>query len=735
MNPTHAPTRTSVSTLTALIMAQGLAATAHGDTAADLAQAKQDDPARLDQVVVQDTKAPVLSSPKFTEPLRDTPQTILVIPPDVYTQQGATTLSDVLRNSPGITFAAGEGGGASSTAGDAFYLRGFDASNNIFVDGVRDVGAYSRDVFNLEQVEVAKGSAGADVGRGASSGYVNLATKVPRRESFLAASLSYGFEEDTANERRRASVDINQPVERSPVAGTAFRLNAVWQDSGAIGRDAVDNAGWAIAPSLALGLGTPTRALLAYQHGKQDNIPDYGLPGAAFPGNLYSPPPPAIDRTTFYGFTRDYDRVTSDAVMARVEHDAGADVRVSNQTRFSAVDRDAVVTTPGTSPTSYAPATGRLTRSRQGNKRNTDILSNQTHLVARALTGRIRHDVSAGLELARERAYSPAFTAATLAPILVALPDPQADPGAWPGRSGATATTEIETAALYAFDTLKLGERWQLTAGIRGERYLLDYISVATTGAPTRLDADGNVLTWKTGLVYKPVPAGTLYAAFGVSEKPPGSDFTLSSALGNQNNPDTDPQETTNAELGVKWDFFAGRLATTAAVFETENDKTVYTDPVLGPIPAGRQTVKGFELGASGTLTQNWAVFAGFAYLDSHYNAGTAAQAGNSLPLVPRLSGNVWTTYRLPFGLTLGGGAQYRGAANRVDTGTTVPRTMPSFWLWNALIGYEVSPRVSLRFNVSNVFDAEYVQSYNNNGGRFAPGAPRSYLLTTNLRF
>ena len=97
-----------------------------------------------------------VSSPKFTEPLRDTPQTVVVIPREIFVQQGASSLSDVLRNTSGITFAAGEGGGASGTAGDSFYLRGFDTTNNIFVDGVRDVGAYSRDVFNIEQVDVPR---------------------------------------------------------------------------------------------------------------------------------------------------------------------------------------------------------------------------------------------------------------------------------------------------------------------------------------------------------------------------------------------------------------------------------------------------------------------------------------------------------------------------------------------------------------------------------------------------
>lgn len=728
--------RSSVAALTAVIMAQGLSSAARADNAADLNKAKSDSPEKLDAVVVHDSKAPALSTPKFTEPLRDTPQTVVVIPQAVYSQQGATNLSEVLRNTPGITFAAGEGGGASATAGDAFYLRGFDASNNIFIDGVRDVGAYSRDVFNLEQVEVAKGPTGADVGRGASSGYINLASKAPRAEDFVSGSLAFGYDDAASHHRERATLDVNQSLPQSPIKGTAARLNLMWQDGGAIGRETAENSGWAVAPSLALGLGTPTRATFSYQHVEQDNTPDYGLPGAAYPGNFFTPAPPVIDRTTFYGFTADYDRVTSDAYTARLEHDFSPDLRLSQQLRFSANERDAIVTTPGTSPTSYAPATALLTRSRQGNKRNTDILSHHTALIARVATGKVRHDISAGLELARERAYSPAFTNPTLTPVLVALPDPYSVPSASPTRSGAYTQAEVETAALYVFDTLKLGERWQLNGGVRAERYDISYLSVAAgTAAATRIGSDRNLVTWKTGLLFKPVTAGTLYAAYGVSRRPPGSDFTLSSALGNQNNPDTTPQKTTNLELGVKWELLRGRLIATAAGFKTENDKTVFTDPVLGPIPAGRQTVNGIELSASGTITDRWLVFAGFAYLDTEINAGTAVQLGTALPLVPRISGNLWTTYRFASGLTLGGGAQYSGEANRLQTSTAAPVAMPGYWLFNAVASYDFTSRLGLRFNVNNVFGEEYVQSYNNNGGRFMPGAPRNYLLTANLKF
>lgn len=712
---------------------------AHSAAATETSPASQpaDDAAsRLPALSVSDTRFKAPTSPKFTEPLRDTPQTIVVVPSTVYTAQGASTLSDVLRNTPGITFAAGEGGSAAATSGDAFYLRGFDTSNNIFVDGVRDVGAYSRDVFNFEQVEIAKGSAATDVGRSASSGYINLITKLPRLEASTAIATTYGWDEATAQTRRRVTLDTDQSLGSSvPIPGAALRLNAVWQDSGTVGRDYANAKTWGLAPSLALGLGTPTRATVAYEHLQQNNLPDYGLPVAAFPGYQSTPASPAIDWTTFYGFTADYDHVTADAVTGRVEHDIAPGFMVSNQTRYSRVDREAVVTGPGSNATSYVPATGLLTRSRQANKRATDILSNQTNFTAQAQTWGVTHDLSGGVELSRENAYSPAFTSAPLAPIPVAHPSPGSAPDGTPVRSGASSDARTDTLGLYAFDTLKLGRHWELSGGLRLDDYRTDFLSVAAGVPPARIVARGDLLTWKTGLVYKPAKSTSLYVSYGLSYKPPGTDFALSSAVNNQNNPDVDPQKTTNAEIGAKREFYHGRLLAAISLFAMKNNKTVFTDPVLGAIPAGAQTVKGSEFDLTGKLSDDWLILAGISWLDSVYDNGTAAQVGTSLPLTPKWSGNVWTTYRLPRGFTIGAGAQYRGEVNRLDATTVLPRTMPAFWLANAMLAYDLTAHLTLRLNVNNLGNAHYVQSFNNNGARFTPGAPRSYLLTAELKF
>ena len=216
--------------------------TGTGTVVVEVAQVSED-------VSVTASGLPGVTSPKFTASLLDTPQT--VVPKSVMEAQGATSLREVLRNVAGITMQAGEGGGG--LPGDTLTMRGFSATNDIFLDGVRDVGAYSRDAFNLEQVEVIKGPSSAFGGRGSTGGAINLATKSAGLESIRHGTVGVG-----SSGYQRATLDVNAPLAKVG-SGAALRLNAMWQDTGQSGRDVVNNEGWGLAPSFAIGLRGPTR--------------------------------------------------------------------------------------------------------------------------------------------------------------------------------------------------------------------------------------------------------------------------------------------------------------------------------------------------------------------------------------------------------------------------------------------------------------------------------------------
>ncbi len=291
--------------LTAVIMAHGLALAANAQTTPGTPAGGTNAPSKLPDIVVkgeQEQAEPYkpgnLQSPRYTEPLRDVPQTVTVVPRAVIEQQNATTLRDVLRNVPGISYQAGEGG---VPAGDNLSIRGFNARTDLFVDNVRDFGGYSRDSFNIEQVEVSKGPASSYAGRGSTGGSVNLVSKAPHIGSILRRSFGFGTED-----YKRLTLDLNQPIAKSPVAGTAVRLNGMWNESGVAGRDVVEQQ--------ALGRGSVRRVRTRHADARDAELfPSRArttFPTTAFPGCLRTPTPRcAVTATrrrpwisdTFYG--------------------------------------------------------------------------------------------------------------------------------------------------------------------------------------------------------------------------------------------------------------------------------------------------------------------------------------------------------------------------------------------------------------------------------------------------
>jgi catecholate siderophore receptor len=687
--------------------------------------------------------APGVQSPKYLVPLRDIAQTISVIPRAVMEEQGATTLSEALRNVPGITLQAGEGGGSSNTAGDMFTMRGFNASNSLFVDGVRDDGLISRDVFNLEQVEVFLGPTGSDIGRGTAAGYVNMTTKAPHAGSEYSATFSGGTAEQS-----RLSADVNwgQPMSHqgSWASRSAFRLNMLWQDSGVPGRDEVHLESRAVAPSLALGVGTPTRVTLAAQIMRQDNVPDYGIPGAAWleepltPTTVRASAP--VDQSNYYGSAGyDYDKARQNSYTARVEHDVNRNLTLRNQTRYNETHRDAVITAVQ-NVAAFNSLTSQVTVGRQGNERENNVISNQTSMSARFSTGGLRHASNVGMEVTSEEQFAPTLTGlGTRAPVDIFNPNPR-DPvtGFAPARTGAFSRGDSATVAFYGFDSVELNDRWQVSGGLRWEHYDTQFESRDAAGASTAdLSGSDGLISGKASVLYRINNAGNAYVAYGTSVTPPGNaNFTLSTQPNNQNNPNVDPQKSTNFEIGTKWDVGEGRLSLNGAAFRTKNTNVVFTVDATAVPPIFNQDdgqlVTGVTVGAMGRITDRWEVMANLGYLDSKQQSQNSTNNGRQLTLTPRWSSSFWTTYRFPVGLSVGGGVRHTdevfvNAANTIRT--------PGYHLVDALAEYAVNQHLSLRLNVYNLTDEVYIRNINNNGGRYNPGHPRSALLTSHVRF
>ncbi|MBB4844639.1 catecholate siderophore receptor [Paucibacter oligotrophus] len=786
-----AQTRSTASAATALgsllALSLPMAALAQQEAAPKAAEALPVVKAKASAVQDNAFKAETLSSPKFVKPLVDTPQTITVINKELIQQQATTTLSEAMRNTPGVTFTLGENGNTST--GDTIYMRGFDASTSIFVDGVRDLGGITRDTFNTEAVEVVKGPSGADNGRGNPNGYVNLASKKAQLRNFSDASLLVA-----SASRVRASVDLNQKLDIG-LPGAALRFNAFTDRGDVVGRDVVNNRRWGIAPTLTLGLGTATRATLSYQHVEQDSLPDGGLPAIGRMGwNSYpvyatvadASANPAknpvlvsnirpVDTSRFYGSKTDYDRVQADMFSVFLEHDFAPGITVRNTSRFGLnrqqLENSNVVIGTGTSAIvgdASKPETWTVRRNRFGKDQRNQILVNQTNLSAAFGLFGLRHSLSTGLELAHEEQDNRAFTHTAADQQRANLYAPSTgDKFAAITATGASTSGNTTTAAVYAFDTIDINKSLQLSAGLRYERYRTEATSIPVTAVPpatqavaTLLSKSDSLLSGKLGLLYKPTEAGSVYISYATSQKPPGSDnFVLnagapgSNGALNINSSSLDPQQAQTMELGTKWQLFDNQMLVSAAVFNSVNkNELARQDPSTGEVTQyGKKTVKGLELAAAGAISNDLQLNAGLLWMDSEFTqaafvapGGVDSQTGASLVFSPRLSFSSWINYKLSEGplkgLGLGFGARYIASQTTQVNNGAVAYTggmpeLPSYWVMDAMASYEINKNVGLQFNANNLADQFYIASSNGKGGRYTVGQGRNLSLSLNLKF
>lgn len=701
-------------------------------------------------------KAEAVSSPKYTQPLVDTPQTIQVIKKELLQEQGAASLVEALRNTPGITLQMGENGNTS--AGDTFQMRGFSTQTSTYVDGIRDLGAVSRDVFNLEQIEIVKGPSGAEAGRGSASGYINLVTKLPKAENSKEVSARYNTAENA-----RLTADINQAINDN----VAIRLNAMGQDGGVEGRDVVENNGWAIAPSIAFGLNTDTRFYLYSQHVRQNNIPDGGIPTVGMKGFFNADADlnkaKAVDRSNYYGSVNDYEDIEADMISAKIESDFGDKVKFTNTTRYGKSQMHRILTGINALNKNGSSNSDNWTisRSRQGVNQENKILANISSLNFNFKTGDIEHDLVTGLEFLQEQQIS--RTLATQMPGQTTVTPPPANlynPNHYDVMpdlvyTGGYTDGETKTAAAYLFDTIKLlNNRLQFNGGVRVDYYHTEYDALtlpsgATKLVPANLVAHDTLVSWKLGSLFKPTENSSVYVSYAKSLTPPGSsNFGLSAdTTGTQaaNNPQGKPQETHHYEIGGKWDVLKNRLAVNAAVYHTENENQFTQDPItLNWLQEGKTRVKGVELGVVGQITDAWNISAGVAHMKTKQkdqqsvNSTTGAiTTTDSVRWSPEWTATLWTTYDIA-GFKVGLGARYVDEQKRVVTDSTAPAnmpTVPSYVVFDAMAGYAFNKNASVNLNVYNLADKEYISALNNGGSRFVLGQPRSAALTFNYKF
>ena len=597
--------------------------------------------------------------------VQDTPQAVNVIPQEEMHQQAVSSLEQALRNVPGITIAIGEGG---TLAGDQFKIRGFDAKDDIYMDGLRDFGVYTRDSFNYEEVQVLKGPSGALFGRGNTGGVINIVSKTPFLEDHMSAKAYAGN-----GSYFRGYADFNKVIGDT----TAIRLNVMGNSTGVVDRDVVKSKRWGIAPSIGFGLGTDTTFTIDYLHQYNDNIPDYGLPVSVNPVTRIAIPVSenGIPRSNFVGYNTDKDRGTADIVTARVNHQATPWLTITNDTRVGIYSRYFQYTTvdrcdelPATNGCALAIASGNLANA-YGGIGGSGPYSQSAWGAQNILTARADHDIGgfknqfiAGFDASYQSnartffAYTlppaaatpsdPGFYyilgnhSATRANIGVSLLDPIHTPPAGytvflpmlgstvPQLAGTTAatTTNLYVSgnatdyALFGVERFWLNDEWSVIGSLRWDDYQSSYNTTTIANDTTLLDANSSFFSPRASLVWEPTQDQTYYFSYGRSSTPQGTSIVGNGTGIALTTADLKPETGETFELGAKVGFFDGAVSVTGSLFNVKKNNATQVDPITEDVLAQsgeKQRARGFELGVTGHVTPDWTITASYTYLDT----------------------------------------------------------------------------------------------------------------------
>jgi catecholate siderophore receptor len=699
--------------------------------------------ATLPEVKVQgaspaDEYAPGISTigGKTETPLRDIPQSVTVIPRPVIDAQGGATLTQALRNVPGITISAGEGG----NIGDNINLRGFSARTDLFLDGMRDRGQYTRDTFFLDSVEVLKGPSSMLFGRGSTGGVINQVSKRPQRRDATEASATLGTES-----YKRATVDVNRAMSDT----SAFRITALAHDTESQ-RDFITSERFGVAPSLRFGIGTPTEITLNALIQQSRDVPDFGFPllpeTAAGVGTKRKPLNAPANR--YYGYLDDRFNQDVTVLGGTIQHRISPTLTLRNQTQHSYYSLDAspspsgtvTSTVPGVTPTLSTPlAILQMQRQDRDRKIKDTALFNQTDLIAKIQHGPVLHTVTTGVEVGIDD-YNFTRHGWTPTNVNINLGNPVNGNRSGARRLQQKVDASSRSMALYANDQIDLNKQWKLVGGLRWDRFdftgtTIDYsLATGAVTATTPLSKLDTMVSGRSGVIYQPTLSESYYLSSGTSFNPSAEQLTLSAA-----NSTLDPEQNRSVEVGAKWDFMNGNLSVNSALFRVDKTNARTTDPVTGLASlAGKVRVQGIEVGTAGRLSPRWQLIAGYTYLDgkivSSRDVGTGQDLGlraegKTFPNTPRHTVTGWATYKLSSEWEIGGGVVHvsQRYLNNFETALT-----DAYTRYDAMLAYR-QPKYDIRFNLLNLSDEIYFETAS--GGRATPVEGRKLLATLTYRF
>jgi catecholate siderophore receptor len=663
-------------------------------------------------------------------PLLSTPQTVNVVTQQVIQEQVNSTVRDALRNVAGVTFRAGEGG----NQGDTPYIRGFSAQSDIFRDGVRDPGWYTRDTFAVDAVEVYKGPAAVLFGRGSTGGVINLISKTPFDRNVVEGTATV-----TSAGGERGTVDANGKAGENLWG----RLVVMGQQYDVAGRDHIEQNRYGISPSLLWKPTEQTKVTLAYIYQHDQNIPDYGIPflspAAGIP-RMVAPVNPSNWYGILSGPLPDTEKVDAHVATAKIEHQFTDQIKVSNITRYNQVDRLQRNIFP--EPNNTVPLPSNLNVNWLPNRAQIFVTNtqwaNQTDLIAKFSTGLLDHTVTTGVDLTRETRdfLRNQFTGQAATNFL--NPDPWRYGGVPVPPTASQWTYGVSKAiGVYLADQTKITKYFEVLGSVRYDNYWFGQDAPVADPLVRRIALLDTATSWRVGAVFHPTEKTSLYVMRGTSFNLSADNLTLSvtTVPGALSLAHTPPEQNTTTEYGAKAEVLDGKLTLQTAWFNTIKENLRVTDPsTMLTSSAGTVTASGWEGSAAGKLTDQWSIITSYTYVRARFTNPVVPIQMNAEPMnTPTYAFSLWTTYDVTRRLQVGGGAFYQSSVWG-DLQSAAPYTVantaivPSWWRLDAMAAYKLSPKVTLQFNIYNLTDKLYYESAYTNWA--VPAQRRTFAVT-----
>ena len=640
----------------------------------------------------------VATATRTNTPAKLVPQTIDSVKASELTAYGQPTLSEALTGIPGVN-ASGD------TRFDGVNIRGFSASNDFYLDGLRDDMQYTRDLGNIERVEVLKGPAAVLYGRGSTGGIVNRVSKTPQKGQASSVTARVG-----SFDSRRFAADLNgEAGER-----VQLRLNLAQEDKESF-RDDVTSKRTLLAPSVNWEISDSLNWLVQYERNEHDRTPDRGIPG------VDGRPADVPIESVYSDTSRDFIDDLAQSTRSRFTWDLNDQWQLRQQLGYTTLDSQF----DNTYVTSVKG--DKVTRARWQQDLKASSLTSNTEAEGLLQTGPVEHRLLVGLEQGWQERTPKLYQNATAIPA-----GDLYDPGSLPSYNGAMklasdARHRVRGYGLYVQDQLSLGD-WHLLAGLRRDDFTV-------TSRRNDLNKEETLsvtsLSPRLGLVWNPVEEHAFYTSYSKTFTPVGGEL-IGITPGDKNN-HLDPQHTRLYEGGVKSDWLDGRLATTLSLYRLEMYNKRSKDP-LDPtlvLLTGLQRTDGIELSARAQLTDEFYLRGGIAIQDAEQVKADADLQGKRPMNVSRQNGQLFAGYQSGkqgwFGET---GVTAVGDRFADNANTT---TLPGYARFDARAGYRWS-QWETQLSVENLTDHDYFVSATS-AAQIMPGTPRQLNLTAAYRF